>query len=195
MDHLRRRQLGIRAAVHRRHPHLRQIADAGGRQHRVRLGLRANHCFLGHRAAHAVARLHRRRARHENQVLPWLLRHWRGHLLCNGPAPDLATVPSRLHSGDHRPQRLANVLRFDAHRRHLERAHGQGLLAWLRLGLHRLHRAVHLLHRADLRRPVALRLVHGGLHSRLIHHHRHLVGGIHHPAAYQLPPSALSRHP
>ena len=26
------------AAVHRRHPHLRQIADAGGRQHRVRLG-------------------------------------------------------------------------------------------------------------------------------------------------------------
>ena len=25
-----------------------------------------------------------------------------------------------------RPQRLANVLRFDAHRRHLERAHGQG---------------------------------------------------------------------
>ena len=107
----------------------------------------------------------------------------------------MATVPSRLHSGDHRPQRLANVLRFDAHRRHLERAHGQGLLAWLRLGLHRLHRAVHLLHRADLRRPVALRLVHGGLHARLVHHHRHLVGGIHHPAAYQLPPSALSRHP
>ena len=48
---------------------------------------------------------------------------------------------------------------------------------------------------ADLRRPVALRLVHGGLHARLVHHHRHLVGGIHHPAAYQLPPSALSRHP
>ena len=39
----------------------------------------------------------------------------------------------------------------------------------------------------DLRRPVALRLVHGGLHARLVHHHRHLVGGIHHPAAYQLP--------
>ena len=37
--------------------------------------------------------------------------------------------------------------------------------------------------------------VHGGLHARLVHHHRHLVGGIHHPAAYQLPPSALSRHP
>ena len=30
-------------------------------------------------------------ARHENQVLPWLLRHWRGHLLRNG-LPDLATV-------------------------------------------------------------------------------------------------------
>ena len=43
--------------------------------------------------------------------------------------------------------------------------------------------------------PAALRLVNGGLHSRIVHHHRHLVGGVHHPAAYQLPPSALSRHP
>ena len=34
-----------------------------------------------------------------------------------------------------------------------------------------------------------------GLHARLVHHHRHLVGGVHHPAAHQLPPGALPRHP
>ena len=111
------------------------------------------------------------------------LRHWRGHLLRNGPAPDLAAVPSRLHSGDHRPQRLADVLRFDAHRRHLERAHGQVSshgYGWSYIGS-----TVPFIFciALDLRRPVALRLVHGGLHARLVHHHRHLVGGIHHPAA------------
>lgn len=39
----------------------------------------------------------------KNQVLPGLLRHRRGHLLRNGLADDLAAVPHRLHSGDHRP--------------------------------------------------------------------------------------------
>lgn len=195
MDHLRRGQLRVRAAVHRGDSDLREIADARGRQHRVGLGLRADHRIAGHRAAHAAARLDCRRAGHENQVLPRLLRHRRRHVLRDGASTDVAAVPGRVYPRDDRTQRLAHVLRFDADRHHAERTHGQGLLARLRLGLHRLDRAVHRVHRVDLRRPgAAIRLDDDRLHPRIVHHHRRLVGRVHDPADLQLPSGALPRH-
>lgn len=41
-------------------------------------------------------------------------------------------------------------------------------------------------HRADFRRPRAVRLVDHSLHARLVRHHRAVVGGVHHSAAHQL---------
>lgn len=102
MDHLRRGQLRVRAAVHRGDSDLREIADARGRQHRVGLGLRADHRIAGHRAAHAAARLDCRRAGHENQVLPRLLRHRRRHVLRDGASTDVAAVPGRVYPRDDR---------------------------------------------------------------------------------------------
>ena len=54
------------------------------------------------------------------------------------------------------------------------------------MGLYRFDRAVHRLHRADFRRPRAVRLVDHSLHARLVRHHRAVVGGVHHSAAHQL---------
>ena len=59
-------------------------------------------------------------------------------------------------------------------------------LTRLRMGLYRFDRAVHRLHRADFRRPRAVRLVDHSLHARLVRHHRAVVGGVHHSAAHQL---------
>ena len=105
MDRLRCRQFRVRAAVHCRGADLREFAAQGrGRdEHRVHLGLRADHRVARHRRAHAAARLHRGRAGYEGQVLHRLLPDRRGHVLRDGAAARLARVPHRVRAGHHRP--------------------------------------------------------------------------------------------
>ena len=105
MDRLRRRQFRVRAAVHRRRADLREFAAQGGRrdEHRVDVGLRADHRIARHRRAYAAARLHRRRAGHEDPLLHRLLPDGRGHVLRDGDAAWLARVHHRVRAGHHRP--------------------------------------------------------------------------------------------
>ncbi len=116
MDRLRCRQFRVRAAVHRRGADLREFAAQGGRrnEYRIHLGLRADHRLARHRRADAPARLHRRRAGHEDPLLHRFFPDRRGDVLRDGSAARLARVPHRVRAGHDRLERLAHLLRFDA---------------------------------------------------------------------------------
>ena len=112
MDLVRCRQFRIRPAIHGSRPHLRELLARSrwGIQYRVNLGLHADHRIPHHRAADADPRLHRRRARHENQVLHRVLRHRRPCLLRDGAPLGLGRIPRGVHACHHRFERLTDLL-------------------------------------------------------------------------------------